>query len=177
MATACLFFACKVEEQPRRLKELIDNVQYLLHKPNESNVHSEVSFGQIFWNSLDKFLNFNKNKKDYRKYSDDIMALESCLIQTLGFNVLINHAHTVIIKTCQMIKGTRSFLISKVKIFKQNKKIVLHIRSAPRELAEAAYLTATNSLILTNFCVKFSSEKVACFCIYLACKWTGLRVS
>lgn len=33
------------------------------------------------------------------------MALESCLIQTLGFNVLINHAHTVIIKTCQMIKG------------------------------------------------------------------------
>jgi cyclin T len=48
---------------------------------------------------------------------------------------------------------------------------------APRDLAEAAYLTATNSLILTNFCVKFSSEKVACFCIYLACKWTGLRVS
>ena len=48
---------------------------------------------------------------------------------------------------------------------------------APRDLAEAAYLTATNSLILTDFCVKFSSEKVACFCIYLACKWTGLRVS
>lgn len=47
---------------------------------------------------------------------------------------------------------------------------------APRDLAEAAYLTATNSLVLTNFCVKFSSEKIACFCIYLACKWTGLIV-
>ncbi len=49
--------------------------------------------------------------------------------------------------------------------------------AAPRDLAEAAYLTATNSLILTDFCVKFSSERVACFCIYLACKWTGLIVS
>lgn len=40
-----------------------------------------------------------------RKYGDEIVALESCLIQTLGFNVCINHAHTIIIKTCQMIKG------------------------------------------------------------------------
>ena len=43
--------------------------------------------------------------KEYKKYGEEIVALESCLIQTLGFNVLINHAHTVIIKTCQMIKG------------------------------------------------------------------------
>jgi len=39
------------------------------------------------------------------------MALESSLIQTLGFNVLINHAHTVIIKTCQMIKGNQEIFI------------------------------------------------------------------
>jgi len=130
VATSCLFFACKVEEQPRRLREFIDIVQSLFHKSNEP---------------------INHNSEEYRHYGDQIMALESCLIQTLGFNVLINHAHTVIIKTCQMIK-------------------------APRDLAEAAYLTATNSLILTDFCVKFSSEKVACFCIYLACKWTSLII-
>lgn len=130
VATSCLFFACKVEEQPRRLREFIDIVQSLFHKSNEP---------------------INHNSEEYRHYGDQIMALESSLIQTLGFNVLINHAHTVIIKTCQMIK-------------------------APRDLAEAAYLTATNCLILTDFCVKFSSEKVACFCIYLACKWTGLVI-
>ena len=43
--------------------------------------------------------------KEYHKYGNEIVALESCLLQTLGFNVLINHVHTVIIKTCQMIKG------------------------------------------------------------------------
>ena len=43
--------------------------------------------------------------KEYQKCASEITTLESCLLQTLGFNVLINHAHTVIIKTCQMIKG------------------------------------------------------------------------
>ena len=36
---------------------------------------------------------------------EEIIAHESCLIQTLGFNIHISHAHTVIIKTCEMIKG------------------------------------------------------------------------
>jgi len=134
VATACLFFACKVEEQPRRLREFIEAIHKLFH--SKSAASNEP---------------FTHNSEEYRKYGEEIVAFESCLLQTLGFNVLVNHAHTVIIKTCQMIK-------------------------APRDLAEAAYLTATNSLILTNFCVKFSCEKVACFCIYLACKWTQLII-
>ncbi len=36
VATSCLFFACKVEEQPRRLREFIDAIQKLFHKTNES---------------------------------------------------------------------------------------------------------------------------------------------
>jgi cyclin T len=48
---------------------------------------------------------------------------------------------------------------------------------APRDLAQTAYFMATNSLLLTDFCIKYSCEKVACFCIHLACKWTGLKVS
>jgi len=44
VATSCLFFACKVEEQPRRLREFIDIVQSLFHKSNEPiNHNSEVS--------------------------------------------------------------------------------------------------------------------------------------
>ena len=139
VATSCLFFACKVEEQPRRLREFIEAIQKIFH-PKTAN-DPNISSAQANSNHADEF----------RKYGDEIVALESCLIQTLGFNVLITHAHTIIIKTCQMIK-------------------------ASRDLAEAAYLTATNSLMLTNFCVKFSSEKVACFCIYLACKWIELII-
>ncbi|CAF0898205.1 unnamed protein product [Brachionus calyciflorus] len=130
VATSCLFLACKVEEQPRRLSDFITAIHHLFRKANETMTYI---------------------REEYKRYEEEIVTLESCLLQTLGFNVLINHAHTFIIKTCQMIK-------------------------APRDLAEAAYLTATNSLILTNFCVKFSSEKIACFCIFLACKGHDLII-
>jgi hypothetical protein len=44
IATSCLFFACKVEEQPRRLREFIDTIHRILHKVNEPlNPQSEVS--------------------------------------------------------------------------------------------------------------------------------------
>ncbi|RNA04737.1 cyclin-T [Brachionus plicatilis] len=102
-------------------------------------------------NKFKKSKNYSLPNFEYKRYEEEIVKLESCALQTLGFDVLINHAHTFIIKTCQMIK-------------------------APRDLAEAAYFTATNSLILTNFCVRFSSEKIACFCIFLACKGTDLII-
>ena len=35
VATACLFFACKVEEQPRRLREFIEAIHKTFHKTSE----------------------------------------------------------------------------------------------------------------------------------------------
>lgn len=130
VGVSCLFLACKVEEHPTPLRKFIDAVQQLLRKNSQL---------------------LDPNSEEYKLRGEEIIAHESCLIQTLGFNVLINHAHTVIIKTCQMIK-------------------------APRDLAHTAYYVASNSLILTNFSIKYSCDKVACFCIYLACKWTGLKI-
>jgi hypothetical protein len=49
VATACLFFACKIEEQPRRLREVIDSIQKLFHKSNEPiSQNSEVRIGNYF---------------------------------------------------------------------------------------------------------------------------------
>ena len=116
VATACLFFACKVEEQPRRLREVIDSIQKLFHKSNEPiSQNSEVGCRAnikkllLMGRNLNALVFFFRNSQEHRKYSEEIVALESCLLQTLGFNVLINHAHTVIIKTCQMIKGTATY--------------------------------------------------------------------
>lgn len=67
------------------------------------------------------YLFYSLKFKESRKYGEEIVYLESCLLQTLGFNVLINHAHTFIIKTCQMIKGKNkkpNFPKFQIKIFK-----------------------------------------------------------
>jgi hypothetical protein len=55
VATACLFFACKIEEQPRRLREVIDSIQKLFHKSNEPiSQNSEVrNFLCVFFINID----------------------------------------------------------------------------------------------------------------------------
>jgi transcription initiation factor TFIIIB Brf1 subunit/transcription initiation factor TFIIB len=46
VAAACLFFACKVEEQPRRLREFIEAIQKMFHQKNEPIAqNSEVKKG------------------------------------------------------------------------------------------------------------------------------------
>jgi hypothetical protein len=84
IAASCLFFACKVEEHPTPLHRFIEAIHQLLHA-NKAPL--------------------DPNSEEYKLRWEEIIAHESCLLQTLGFNVLIQHAHTIIIKTCQMIKG------------------------------------------------------------------------
>jgi hypothetical protein len=47
---------------------------------------------------------------------------------------------------------------------------------APLELSKVAYFMATNSLLITTFCLEMRSEIVAATCIYLAFKWSEFEV-
>lgn len=51
VATSCLFLACKVEEQPRRLREFIDAIQNLFHKSSSDLHNIEVIKSIILFNS------------------------------------------------------------------------------------------------------------------------------
>ncbi len=54
----------------------------------------------------------------------------------------IDHPHTHVVRCCQLVK-------------------------ASKELAQASYYLATNSLHLTTMCLRYSPTIVACFCIHL----------
>ena len=79
------------------------------------------------------------------------MTNENTLLQTLGFDVAIDHPHTHVVRCCQLVK-------------------------ASKELAQASYYLATNSLHLTTMCLRYSPTIVACFCIHLACKWSNYKI-
>lgn len=42
----------------------------------------------------------------YQEQSQDLVFNENVLLQTLGFNVAVEHPHTHVVKTCQLVKGT-----------------------------------------------------------------------
>uniref|UniRef100_A0A1B6CKX9 Cyclin-like domain-containing protein n=1 Tax=Clastoptera arizonana TaxID=38151 RepID=A0A1B6CKX9_9HEMI len=127
MAVASLFLAAKVEEQPRKLEHVIKVAQMCLHRPVDTK------------------------SEQYLEQAQDLVVNENILLQTLGFDVAIDHPHTHVVKCCHLVR-------------------------ASKDLAQTSYFMASNSLHLTTMCLLYKPTVVACFCIHLACKWSNWEI-
>ncbi|XP_055915504.1 cyclin-T isoform X2 [Eupeodes corollae] len=130
IASASLFLAAKVEEQPRKLEHVIKASQKCQTQP--PTVPPDAN---------------------YNEQAQDLVFNENVLLQTLGFDVAIDHPHTHVVKTCHLVKG-----------------------KSCKDLAQTSYFLASNSLHLTSMCLQYRPTVVACFCIYLACKWSRWEI-
>ncbi|CAN9515231.1 unnamed protein product [Ophioblennius macclurei] len=130
IAPAALFLAAKVEEQPRKLEHVIKVAHACLNPQEPSpDVRSDA----------------------YLQQAQDLVILESIILQTLAFEITIDHPHTHVVKCTQLVR-------------------------ASKDLAQTSYFMATNSLHLTTFCLQYSPPVVACVCIHLACKWSNWEI-
>ncbi|XP_049986833.1 cyclin-T1 isoform X5 [Alexandromys fortis] len=86
MAPAALFLAAKVEEQPKKLEHVIKVAHTFLH-PQESlpDTRSEAYLQQV----------------------QDLVILESIILQTLGFELTIDHPHTHVVKCTQLVRASK----------------------------------------------------------------------
>lgn len=130
IATASLFLAAKVEEQPRKLEHVIRVAQLCLFKNQPP---------------------LDPRSETYQEQAQEIVVNENVLLQTLGFDVGIEHPHTYVVKCCHLVR-------------------------ASKDLAQTSYFMASNSLHLTTMCLQYRSTVVACFCIHLACKWANWEI-
>uniref|UniRef100_UPI00358FD8A3 cyclin-T1-like n=1 Tax=Myxine glutinosa TaxID=7769 RepID=UPI00358FD8A3 len=98
IAQAALFLAAKVEEQQLKLEHVLRmaHSQFKAHEPLP-----------------------DPKSKTYMKLSQDIIMLESVLLQTIGFDITIDHPHAHVIRCMQFV-------------------------TASRELAQTSYFMATN---------------------------------
>ncbi|XP_051914328.1 cyclin-T-like isoform X2 [Hippocampus zosterae] len=130
ISPAALFLAAKVEEQPRKLEHVIKVAHACLNPQEPSpDVRSDA----------------------YLQQAQDLVILESIILQTLAFEITIDHPHTHVVKCTQLVR-------------------------ASKDLAQTSYFMATNSLHLTTFCLQYSPPVVACVCIHLACKWSNWEI-
>ncbi|CAH1241161.1 CCNT2 [Branchiostoma lanceolatum] len=148
LAAACLFLAAKVEEQPRKLEHVIRVAHVCLHRDSP---------------------NLDTKSETYLQQAQDLVINESILLQTLGFEVAIDHPHTHVVKTTQLIRGM-------AQRGQPTAKSCLTNGDAPKDLAQTAYFMATNSLHLTAFSLQYKPTVVACMCIHLACKWASWEI-
>uniref|UniRef100_A0A4W3HQT6 Cyclin T2a n=1 Tax=Callorhinchus milii TaxID=7868 RepID=A0A4W3HQT6_CALMI len=130
ISPAALFLAAKVEEQPRKLEHVIKVVHACL-SPQEPQL--------------------DVKSEGYLQQAQDLVILESIILQTLGFEITIEHPHTDVVKCTQLVR-------------------------ASKDLAQTSYFMATNSLHLTTFCLQYKPTVIACVCIHLACKWSNWEI-
>ncbi|CAB4054374.1 CCNT [Lepeophtheirus salmonis] len=130
IAAAALFLAAKVEEQPRKLEHVIKVAHICLHREQPP---------------------LDTRSEQYIEQAQELVTNENILLQTLGFDVAIDHPHTHVVRCCQLVK-------------------------ASKDLAQTSYFMATNSLHLTTMCLRHTPTIVACVCIHLACKWTNYKI-
>ncbi|KAJ8925425.1 hypothetical protein NQ315_009257 [Exocentrus adspersus] len=130
MAAAALFLAAKVEEQPRKLEYVI-KVANMCRNPKDTNI--------------------DLNSERYITQSQDLVFNENVLLQTLGFDVAIDHPHTHVVRCCHLVR-------------------------ASKDLAQTSYFMASNSLHLTTMCIQYKPTVVACFCILVASKWSNWEI-
>ncbi|XP_017276232.1 cyclin-T2a isoform X2 [Kryptolebias marmoratus] len=125
-----LFLAAKVEEQPRKLEHVI-KVAHACLNPQEAPLDTKSNA--------------------YLQQAQELVILESIVLQTLGFEITIDHPHTDVVKCTQLVR-------------------------ASKDLAQTSYFMATNSLHLTTFCLQYKPTVIACVCIHLACKWSNWEI-
>lgn len=89
MASASLFLAAKVEEQPRKLEHVIRAANKCLPPTTDQN---------------------------YADLAQELVFNENVLLQTLGFDVAIDHPHTHVVRTCQLVKGRHPIPIRSIAI-------------------------------------------------------------
>lgn len=77
----------QVEEQPRKLETVI-------HIANLCTASSST-FNEVP----------DPSKESYQEQAQDLVFNENVLLQTLGFDVAVDHPHTHVVKTCHLVKG------------------------------------------------------------------------
>ncbi|XP_077406776.1 uncharacterized protein LOC144038287 [Vanacampus margaritifer] len=125
-----LFLAAKVEEQPRKLEHVI-KIAHACINPQEPALDTKSNA--------------------FHQLSQELGGLETIVLQTLGFEITIDHPHTDVVRCSQLVR-------------------------ASKDLAQTSYFMATNSLHLTTFCLQYRPTVVACVCIHLACKWSNWEI-
>uniref|UniRef100_A0A8C9VC53 Cyclin T1 n=1 Tax=Scleropages formosus TaxID=113540 RepID=A0A8C9VC53_SCLFO len=79
-----LFLAAKVEEQPRKLEHVIKVAHACLNPQDPSpDTRSDA----------------------YLQQAQDLVILESIILQTLAFEITIDHPHTHVVKCTQLVRG------------------------------------------------------------------------
>ncbi|KPM07110.1 Cyclin N-like protein [Sarcoptes scabiei] len=98
--------------------------------------------------------NIDTKSEHFQSLASELVYHENLMLRTLGFDLNVQHPHTAVVN-CFEARDTLTY----------------------KDLAQASYIMATNSLHLTTLCLRYKPTVVACICIHFVCKWACFEIS
>lgn len=178
VATACLFLASKVEENPKPVKHVIHAMYSYRFRKHPALKERIV-----------------KEEKTYALVKDRVLVVERSLLYTIGFDFNIEHPYKVIVNMGKMLedylrkwKRDRSSSKGAKAVGPEDAEgddklfaylYDLHARK-PNPLIQPAWNFANDSFRLT-LCLQYDPHDIALSCFYLALKYVvreeGIQVT
>ncbi|VVC24461.1 Cyclin, C-terminal domain,Cyclin-like,Cyclin, N-terminal [Cinara cedri] len=128
-ACCCLFLAGKVEETPKKCKDIIKIAKALLPE--------------------DKYETLGMDPKE------EVMVLERILLQTIKFDLQVDHPYQFLLKYAKCLKGDKAKLT---------------------KMVQMAW-TFVNDSLCTTLCLQWEPEVIAVSLMYLACKLSKFELN
>jgi len=130
VAKTCLFLAGKVEETPKKLRDVITVSYALLMKTK--NMPKELQ-------------EIKQDSQEFWELKENILVAERILLQTIGFDLTIEHPYKHLLAYVKKIEGSK-------------------------DLAQVAW-NFVNDSFRTTLCLQYQPKTVAAAAIYLASKF------
>ncbi|KAI6239760.1 hypothetical protein M3Y99_00542400 [Aphelenchoides fujianensis] len=131
VGAAALFMTTKSEECPRRL-EYVVRAWYKIRYEMETGKLDEV---------------VTISKPDCEKFGEYLVWLENIILQSIGFNLLINVPHPIVLQ------------------------LAAQHRKDDKKFHEAVFWLTTDALHITNWAVRYNAATIGCCAFYLAAVW------
>jgi len=107
VALSCILFASKLEDTPRKLRDICYAAKHVLKQEQEGEVHiliTERGEGERTILTPAFFLLVD-SQEQARKHRERILDYEKQLLELIGFNFLLEHPHQYVIKYARQLGG------------------------------------------------------------------------
>ena len=120
IATTCLFLAGKVEETPKKIKDVVIETYKAQH------------------GAAGKASGPDPESKEFWSLKEEILVCERILLQTLDFDLTVEHAYRPLLAYVKSIKGTRDLAQVAWNFINDSLRTTIALQYPPRCVAAAA---------------------------------------